>query len=187
MVKDLVIDDLKTSDREGLLAIVASGTDYPYWYRKEQTNEAAVAEYIDWVADVAAGRSENVYKAVRLPEGRLVGCVYLDAFDRKTGEASLSYFLHNAYQGRGIGTKAVFSVVREAVASYGLKTLHATVHPKKITSLRLLLRLGFVVTGYVEGAPYLERDGTPAARVVLRASYERLLAALRAFAADFEP
>ncbi len=178
MIKGFYIDDLKPTDRDGLLDIIKSGTDYPYWYRNGQSDEATADEYVSRVKMVKAGQSEDQYKAIRTETGQLIGCVYLDGFDKKTGEADLNYFLHNDYQGKRIGMAAVFDVVQSAVVNDGLKTLSATVHPRKIASQKILLNLGFLVTGYIKIGPYRERDGSPAPRVVMKAIEKDLATAL---------
>jgi RimJ/RimL family protein N-acetyltransferase len=178
MIEGYHIDDLKTTDRNGLLEIIKSGADNPYWYRNGQSDEAAADEHISSVKAVGAGQSNDRYKAIRTKEGRLIGCVVLYDFDRKTGASEIGYFLHRDYQGKGIGTEAVFAVVQSAVANGGLKTLQATIHPGKVASLKILLNLGLIVVGYQPEGAYPERDGSPAPRIVMKATEKDLAAAL---------
>jgi RimJ/RimL family protein N-acetyltransferase len=178
LTEGFYIDNLKTTDGGGLLDIMRSGTDYPYWYNNGQSDKDAADEYVSRVKEVESKQSDDLYKAIRTKKGRLIGCVYLDNFDKKTGEAELNYFLHSDYQGKKIGREAVFDVVQDAITNDGLKSLHITVRPDKIASIKILLNLGFFVTDYVKIGPYPERDGSPAPRIFMNASEEGLAAAL---------
>lgn len=176
---DLFIDDLASADRDGLLEIIKSGTDYPDWYKNGQSVEEAANGYIEYVKAVEEGRSQDQFKGIRTPEGQLIGCVVLFEFDRQAGTAEIGYFLHTDYQGRGIATQAAFCVVGNAIENDGLKTLYTRVHPGKVASQKILLNLGLRVTGFQKESEYVERDGTgPSPRIVMKATQAELKAAL---------
>lgn len=73
-------------------------------------------------------------------------------------DAALGYALHPGEQGHGLATEAVHAVVGHALATLGLRRVHARVFTAAAASSRLLARVGFRHEG-TERAVVLGRDG----------------------------
>jgi len=61
------------------------------------------------------------------------------------GSEEVIYGLHKQYWGQGYGTELLVGLISWSTQQLGLAELRATVHPKNLASIRLLLNQGFVL------------------------------------------
>ena len=80
---------------------------------------------------------------IRLADGDVAG--YVQATVNERGTATVGYELGSAFWGRGLGTQAVAAMIDELHQHYRVTLLRATLDPANQRSMRLLLRLGFVL------------------------------------------
>jgi [ribosomal protein S5]-alanine N-acetyltransferase len=91
-------------------------------------------------------------------EGRIVGVISLgDVLRESLQLANVGYFVAQAFNGRGLATRAVADVVRFAFGEAGLHRLEAGTLPDNHASQRVLEKNGFVRYGLARGL--LKIDG----------------------------
>ena len=85
-------------------------------------------------------------------EGRIVGVISLGDVIRESLQlANVGYFVAQAYNGRGLATRAVADVVRFAFDEAGLHRIEAGTLPDNDASQRVLEKNGFVRYGLARG------------------------------------
>jgi RimJ/RimL family protein N-acetyltransferase len=96
------------------------------------------------------------WTAVLKSEGRVVGWGGLnkDPIAPEWG-AEIAYFIHPAYQGRGLATEIVHAALALAFDELELPEVYAFTRPANAASRRVLVKAGFEAVGHV---PELERD-----------------------------
>ncbi|MEW6346805.1 MAG: GNAT family N-acetyltransferase [Paraburkholderia sp.] len=103
-----------------------------------------------------------------LPKGSINLCAELDAQvvghagleiapPRRAHSALLGISVHDAFQGRGVGTALLAALVECADLSLGLRRLELTVFTDNAAAIALYRRFGFVEEGRSRG--YAMRDG----------------------------
>jgi ribosomal-protein-alanine N-acetyltransferase len=91
-------------------------------------------------------------------EGRIVGVISLgDVLRESLQLANVGYFVAQAFNGRGLATRAVADVVRFAFGEAGLHRLEAGTLPDNHASQRVLEKNGFMRYGLARGL--LKIDG----------------------------
>lgn len=81
---------------------------------------------------------------IRAAAGQLIG--YVQATVRESGTAEIAFVLARAHWGRGFAEQAVQAMMGELVKRFGVTALFATASRENLRSIRLLQRLGFVLT-----------------------------------------
>ena len=108
-----------------------------------------------WAPFVEASAGGPVLMAV-IEGDRLAGVTGLH--DPADGEAELSYWIGRGFAGRGLATEAATALCSFAFARHGLGVLTARVFADNAPSVRILRKLGFVVTGETQ-AGAADREG----------------------------
>jgi len=80
---------------------------------------------------------------VATSDGEIAGTVGFHDWDRKRGEAKLSYELVPSARGRGLASEAVREALRYGFEEMGLERVLAEIHPDNVASRRLAGRHGF--------------------------------------------
>lgn len=122
---------------------------------------------------------DNVWtKGLRDENNKLCGLTVL-MHEKKTGKTEIGYMLDPDYQGKGLATSMVMSVLSWARQNTNLDTLKADVDPANSASCGILNKLGMVKTEYHEVGPYKDRDGSPIASEIREASGETIDKAIK--------
>ena len=107
-----------------------------------------------WFAALPAG---SIALCAEL-DGRVVGHAGLAAAPpRRAHSAGLGLSVHDAWQGRGVGTALMAALVECADRSLGLRRIELTVFADNALAIALYRRFGFVEEGRSRG--YATRDG----------------------------
>jgi L-phenylalanine/L-methionine N-acetyltransferase len=86
-------------------------------------------------------------------EGRVVGHSHLEvATARRAHCGSVGFAVHDAYQGRGVGSALMAAIVECADLSLGLRRLELEVFADNAPAIALYRKFGFVVEGRSRGA-----------------------------------
>jgi ribosomal-protein-serine acetyltransferase len=88
-------------------------------------------------------------------QGELCGAVGLHAIDQRDRSSSIGYWLDQAYEGRGIMTRACRAIVTEGFRQYGLHRLEIRCATGNSRSSAIARRLGFVEEGILREAEWL--------------------------------
>jgi L-amino acid N-acyltransferase YncA len=136
---NLIIRKMEDRDSEHVLEIYRMGIE-----TKNATFENTVPSWNDWDAGHL-----NHSRFVAETDGYVAGWVALSSVSKRTayqGVAEISIYIHNKYQGYGIGTQLMGKVI-DSSEENGIWTLFATVFPENKTSLSLHKKHGFRVIG----------------------------------------
>jgi putative acetyltransferase len=100
----------------------------------------------------------NVHRLVAEVDGRAVGSLTLDTGRWRTAHLGrLGMMVHDAYQGRGIGTALLAAAIELADRWLGLERLELEVYTDNAPALRLYRKFGFEIEGTKRR--YALRDG----------------------------
>ena len=113
---------------------------------------------LDEVERRLAEPAPDAYRLVAEVEGRVVGLLTLHVKrGRAAHSAGIGMMVHDAFQGRGVGTALLTAAVDLAERWLGLHRLELEVYPDNEPALRLYRRFGFEVEGTKRR--YALRDG----------------------------
>lgn len=137
----LVLRRAVPPDLQAFHAILSSPLAMRYW---STLPHASMAQSESWFQDQffsgVATRDEWVIEY----EGRPVGCIGI------WNMPEVGFILDPAVWGKGVGSEAAAAFLHYAFATYPLDSIKADVDPRNAASLKLLQKLGFVVTGTAE-------------------------------------
>ncbi|HZV85374.1 MAG TPA: GNAT family protein [Brevundimonas sp.] len=136
----LKLRSARPEDVEALHAVLSDPVATRWWSTPpHETLDQTAA----WLETMIAGGPEQPDFVIEMG-GRVVG---------KAGFFKLpeiGYILHPDVWGQGVATEAVAAAVDHVFAEHHVDRLTADVDPENIASIRLLERLGFVMTGSAE-------------------------------------
>lgn len=139
----LVLRPWRTDDLDHYHAMLDDADLWRYM-TEDMPTPFSKAVAADLIAISNAGHHHEV-RAIQTPHG-VVGQVRLlwTGSDLQPGEAEISYWLGNAYRGRGWAWEAVRQMTQAAMRSRtGLQRVVAYVHPDNVASARVLIRAGY--------------------------------------------
>jgi ribosomal-protein-serine acetyltransferase len=87
--------------------------------------------------------------------GELCGAIGLHVIDQRHRNSSIGYWLDEAYEGRGIMTRACRAIVTEGFREYGLHRIEIRCATGNSRSSAIARRLGFVEEGILREAEWL--------------------------------
>ena len=96
-----------------------------------------------------AAPREGVYRLVAELDGRLVGTLglHVESNPRRRHCAGLGMAVHDAFQGRGVGTALLAAAIDLADNWLGLHRLELHVYPDNAAGIHLYQTFGFVIEG----------------------------------------
>lgn len=99
-------------------------------------------------------KSDKAFYLEEKESGKAIGTVYLeeDSLRYRVNSHTLSYFLLEAYAGKGYMTEALRAVIAHAFETMGLDVLDVRIFAENKASLRLMEKLGFVREGELRRA-----------------------------------
>ena len=109
----------------------------------------SVAETVNLLKKWQVGTEETTWAVVESEDGPALGRVTLIPREREIWE--LGIMLAPAAQGRGLGRKAMITLIEDAFDNRGARRVFADVDEDNTPSLNLFLRLGFQREGLLRG------------------------------------
>lgn len=150
----LTLRAFDASDVDALYAIQGD-RDYmrfTHWSESRAACAAWLQQYVDAEAEVGFAPWTIVHRADR----RIVGWggLNIDPNAREWGP-EVSYFIHPAYQGKGLATELVRASLEFGLVDQNLPAIGAFARPENVGSARVLTKCGFEFVCY---EPALERN-----------------------------
>lgn len=152
-MKDPQIDNIRQAVPQDLDAIVEIyNFAVQAGFETAETEEASAESKKGWFAQ----HCNHAYPVfVSIIEGKIVGWISISPY-RQGRQAvrftvEVSYYVHNEYKGRGIGSQ-LMAYCLEQSRLIGYKTLFAIVIERNATSFRLLEKFGFQEWGRLPAA-----------------------------------
>ena len=142
----LVLRDIRLSDAADIYAF-AGDPVVQQWDGGPVTDIASVAEWIEKDCAAAADWKAFVWGITLKPSDTVIGRVSLGSWAKHNNHAEVGYDLAQAYWRQGIGSEAVWAVVRFAFDVLHLHRVQAFPTLDNVASVRLLEKLGFVHEG----------------------------------------
>jgi putative acetyltransferase len=96
-----------------------------------------------------AAPREGVHRLVAEIDGRVVGILglHVESIPRRRHCAGIGMAVHDAFQGRGVGTALLAAAIDLADNWLGLRRLELHVYPDNAEGIHLYQKFGFVVEG----------------------------------------
>jgi len=115
----------------------------------------SLADAEDFIVSCIANDGRNQLVRAILLNGRAIGCISVSLCqDIYRKSAELGYFLGEGYWGRGIMTRAVSLICREAFERFDIVRIYAEPFAENIGSRRVLEKNGFVLEGTMKMGAY---------------------------------
>jgi len=136
-----MIRPAKIEDIESVVEIYNQAIDAPF--QTAFTDRMSVADRADWFnSHLCSAYPMFVYEA----DGKVVGWLTISSYRSGRGAlrytVEVSYYLHNAYQRKGIGTQ-LLDYGLDACRQLKYRTALAILLEKNVASIRLLEKAGF--------------------------------------------
>ena len=142
----LVLRDIRLSDAGDVFAF-AGDPVVQQWDGGPVADIATVAEWIEKDHAAAADRRMFVWGITLKSSDTVIGRVSLSNWEKHNAHIEVGYDLAKDYWRRGIGSEAVWAVVRYAFDGLHVHRVHAFPTMDNVASIRLLEKLGFVHEG----------------------------------------
>jgi ribosomal-protein-serine acetyltransferase len=156
-------------DGEGIELRPVSAADCAELYAAIDRNRAHLRTWLTWVSDafqqsdlIEFVRQREIDNAARVSlttniwcEGQLCGAIGLHVIDQRHRSSSIGYWLDEAYEGRGIMTRACRAIVTAGFREYGLHRIEIRCATGNSRSSAIARRLGFVEEGMLREAEWL--------------------------------
>lgn len=143
---------VEQADAPELAALVAGNRDH-------------LARWLPWAAGNTPERTaefvrqsmrqrarDDGFQAALRVKGRIAGVVGFHAIDRQNLATTIGYWLAASYQGRGLMTSAVETLVGHAFDEWGLHRVELRAAPDNARSRAIAARLGFREEGHLREA-----------------------------------
>ena len=136
----LVMRPLEGGDLAAMHDVMRRPEAMRYWSTLPHADLAATE---GWIGCKLA-RPDTGSEFVMVLDGQVIGTVGGDQLPE------IGFILHPDHWGKGLVSEAMAVVVAHIFASQPIAALTADVDPRNVASLRVLVRLGFVVVGSAE-------------------------------------
>jgi ribosomal-protein-alanine N-acetyltransferase len=103
--------------------------------------------FVDWMVRIGAQDEGFGWMIRKRDSGQLIGCIRLNAINKRTSLVSIGYELAEAHWGQGLATEALNAVVAHCHGTMGLYRLEAWTLEGNIASDRVLEKAGFAFEG----------------------------------------
>ncbi len=154
---------------DGIELHAVSTADCAELYAAIDRNRARLRTWLPWVGLtfgqndlVEFIRQREIDNAARVSltthirfRGELCGAIGLHIIDQRHRSSSIGYWLDEAYEGRGIMTRACRAMVTEGFRQYGLHRIEIRCGTGNNRSSAIARRLGFVEEGILREAEWL--------------------------------
>lgn len=141
--KRLILRKMKLSDEPELYDMLADIDSRKYIDQPPYDNINEIIEYIN-LRNEGVEKNEWVYWAITLKEeDKLIGTICLWDFSNDFNKAEIGYELKAKYQGKGIMSEALQSVIRYAFKFLRINQLEAFTHSENKESIKLLEKNNF--------------------------------------------
>ena len=154
--ENITLKLLEKKDAEELFALVNDSRSYlREWLpwvdsMKQETDYEPIIEM--WLKQFT---SHDGFQAGVVYKGKIVGMVGFHGIDWANSKASVGYWLSEKYQGKGIMTETVKSLINIAFTEYKLNRVEILCGVKNEKSKAIPERLGFKQEGIIRDAEYL--------------------------------
>jgi len=146
-----------------------SSADCAELYAAIDRNRARLRTWLPWVTDTFSMSDLREFvlqrefdNASRLSlttnircQGKLCGAIGLHEIDERDRNTSIGYWLDEAYEGRGIMTRACRAIMTEGFRQYGLHRIEIRCAAGNARSMAIPRRLGFMEEGLLREAEWL--------------------------------
>ena len=136
----LLLRPFSVKDGEGLFGILSDPETVRYEPYRAYTRKESYAE-------AERRETDPDYTAVLLPDGTLIGTVYLK--ESGAGSAELGYIFNRRCWGQGYASEAVRAKLRDVFAQTHIRRVTARCNPENVRSWRLLERIGMRREGHL--------------------------------------
>ena len=144
-------------ERRHLDATLAWNNDPELQRLLDRSRPIEPAEHLRWFAGLE-GRSDTVFRAIHLADGRHVGNVWLADIDRRHRKAEMRVIIgDSSTMGGGAGSTAIDLMARYAFDTLGLHRVYAYVLAFNPRARRAFEKAGFVLEGTLKDDRW---DGT---------------------------
>lgn len=162
-------DQLTIPVDDGIELRRVSMADCDALYAAIDRNHSRLRRWLPWVtaafqpSDLAEFiRQREIDNAARVSlttsiwfQGEICGAIGLHAIDQRDRSSSIGYWLDEAYEGRGIMTRACRAIITEGFREYGLHRIEIRCATGNSRSSAIARRLGFVEEGILREAEWL--------------------------------
>ena len=166
----LLIRRVCADDWKAIQAIWADAARFPYsqYDKPNDLDDQAVSRRIAMWASFAEG-DEHMFFAICLQKAAIG---YVAFNKREAGCYEIGYCFHSAHHGKGYAGESISALISE-MKSRGVSRIVARTALNNTPSVRLLLSLGFTLSGTEKVSFYRDAEGNPI--VFEGGSYELLL------------
>jgi RimJ/RimL family protein N-acetyltransferase len=142
----LLLRDLKHEDIEEIFRLRSDDETNELIGRKSAVTIDDARKYIDMILEKADQYEAVVWAITLIGDPKLAGSVIYWNIERLKDKAEIGYELLPEYRGKGIMAEALEKVLEFGFKELRFKTITANPNGKNMPSVRLLEKLGFVLT-----------------------------------------
>jgi len=117
---------------------------FPITVKKNETIEATKAYLKGFKERIA---NKEIYPFGIYDQEMLIGILYIKAIEWKIAKCELGYFLHQAYQGKGITSKAVEEGLKFCFEKLNMNKVYLRIDPVNTASIKIAEKNGFTKEG----------------------------------------
>ena len=155
----LRLDPLRVDDARAMAAVLADPSLYRFIGGRPPTEAALETQYASWLAGPPRAGDRWLNWVVRLAIGEAIGHAQATVFDNAS-TADIAWVIGAPWQARGFATEAARAVVAW-LATQGVVTVTAHVHPDNVASAKVAERAGLRRTAEEEGGEIVWRRVVP--------------------------
>ena len=137
----LVLRRPDIGDLDAMFELMSNPVAMRFWSTLPHADRAVTEAWLSQMIERTAAGGEDF--AIEL-DGRVIGFVGAGRLPE------FGFMVHQAFWGRGIASEASRAFIDYAFGQLGVPALTADVDPRNAASLKVLAKLGFIVTGTAE-------------------------------------
>jgi ribosomal-protein-alanine N-acetyltransferase len=147
----LFLRELRIDDVEEIFKLRSDESVNQFIGRQSATNMADAVEYIHKIRALAENNEVIIWAMTMIGEAKLIGPILYWHIEKEKWQAELGYELLPEYQGKGLMTEALKTVIEFGFEQLKFTALLAEPNKANGKSIRLLEKLGFELTGETNG------------------------------------
>jgi ribosomal-protein-alanine N-acetyltransferase len=153
----LTLRQLQSSDDKAIFTLRNNGQVNAF-IQRPLLNNRNEAQYFITVIDEGINNKEWLYWALILKSNQqLIGTICLWHFSKGNTVAEIGYEMHPDYQGKGLMSEAIQTIIRYGFHILHLKRIEAYTQPANAMSIKLLEKNGFLLVS-VSNQPSTSRE-----------------------------